>query len=182
MTGTDEREQGRHREPDSTVIMPSPFYPSNDATVVLPIVAVDRDAAPSVGYDVNPAEATATTNIGKDTGTSVARSGAVMAVGSIISRVTGFLRTAAIGAPIGVLAIGNDYNLANTLPGMVYELLLGGVLSSVVIPLLVRARTRDADRGEAYTQRLLTLAVVFLAGATAVAVLAAPLFTALLSN
>jgi putative peptidoglycan lipid II flippase len=56
------------------------------------------------------------------------------------------------------------------------------VLSSVVIPLLVRARTRDADRGEAYTQRLLSLAVVFLAGATVVAVLAAPLFTALLSN
>ena len=131
---------------------------------------------------MNPAEATATTNVGDDTGTSVARHGAVMAVGSIVSRVTGFLRTAAIGAAIGVLAVGNDYNLANTLPGMVYELLLGGVLSSVVIPLLVRARTRDADRGEAYTQRLLTLAAVFLAGATVLAVACAPLFTSLLTN
>ena len=60
---------------------------------------------------------------------------------------------------------------------MVYELLLGGVLTSVVVPLLVRARTRDADRGEAYAQRLLTLAAVFLGAATLVAVLAAPLLT-----
>ena len=119
---------------------------------------------------------------GDDTGASVARHGAVMAVGSIVSRVTGFLRTAAIGAAIGAVAIGNDYNLANTLPGMVYELLLGGVLASVVVPLLVRARTRDADRGEAYTQRLLSLAAIFLAGATVLAVLCAPLFTGLLAN
>ncbi len=105
-----------------------------------------------------------------------------MALGSIASRVTGFVRTAAIGAAIGVAAIGNDYSLANTLPGMVYELLLGGVLASVVVPLLVRARTRDADRGEAYAQRLLSLAVIFLAGATVVAVACAPLFTAVLAN
>jgi putative peptidoglycan lipid II flippase len=182
MTGTDERAQGRAPDPDSTVVMPSLYSAGHDATVLLPTVAVDRDAAPSVGYDVNPAEATATTKVGDATGTSVARHGAVMAVGSVISRVTGFLRTAAIGAAIGVVAVGNDYNLANTLPGMVYELLLGGVLSSVVIPLLVRARTRDADRGEAYTQRLLSLAAVFLAAATVVAVVCAPLFTALLSN
>ena len=105
-----------------------------------------------------------------------------MAMGSIVSRITGFLRTAAIGAAIGVVAIGDDYNLANTLPGMVYELLLGGVLASVVVPLLVRARDQDADRGEAYAQRLLSLAVIFLAGATVVAVLCAPLFTALLGQ
>jgi hypothetical protein len=115
-------------------------------------------------------------------GVSVARHGAVMAVGSVISRVTGFMRTAAIGAAIGAVAIGDDYTLANLLPGMVYELLLGGVLASVVVPLLVRARTRDADRGEAYTQRLLSLAVVFLAGATVLAVLCAPLFTAILAS
>jgi putative peptidoglycan lipid II flippase len=65
---------------------------------------------------------------------------------------------------------------------MVYELLLGGVLASVVVPLLVRARTRDTDRGEAYTQRLLSLATIFLAGSTVVAVACAPLFTLLLAN
>jgi putative peptidoglycan lipid II flippase len=113
------------------------------------------------------------------TAQSLARNSAVMAAGSIVSRVTGFLRTAVIGAAIGARLVGDDYNLANTLPNMVYELLLGGVLASVIVPLLMRARTRDADHGEAYAQRLLSIAVLFLGGATVLAVLAAPLLTAL---
>jgi putative peptidoglycan lipid II flippase len=113
---------------------------------------------------------------------SVARNSATMAVGSIVSRVTGFLRTATIGAAIGAAAVSDDYNLANTLPNMVYELLLGGVLASVVVPLLVRARTNDPDRGEAYAQRLLTLATVFLGAATIVAVAVAPLLTAVMAS
>src|SRR3979490_552007 len=121
MTGTDERAQGRAHDPDSTVVMPNPFSAGHDATVVLPTVPVERDAASSVGYDVSPAEATATTSV-DDAGASVAHHGAIMAVGSIVSRVTGFLRTAAIGAAIGVLAVGDDYILANTLPGMVHAL------------------------------------------------------------
>jgi putative peptidoglycan lipid II flippase len=52
-------------------------------------------------------------------GRSVARHGAGMAIGSVVSRLTGFVRTAAIGAAIGGLAVANDYNIANTLPGMV---------------------------------------------------------------
>jgi putative peptidoglycan lipid II flippase len=181
--------QGRAHDPDDTVIMPAVAPGVHDVTDVLPVVSLEPGRSIGYTYDVGgvtaehpvipvrpPAkEATAAE-------TSVARHGAVMATGSIISRVTGFLRTAAIGAAIGAVAVGNDYNLANTLPGMVYELLLGGVLASVVIPLLVRARTRDADKGEAYTQRLLSLAVVFLAGATAVAVLFAPVFTFLLAG
>jgi len=115
-------------------------------------------------------------------GGSVAKHSSVMALGSIISRITGFIRTAAIGAAIGAAAVGDAYTLANVLPGMVYELLLGGVLTSVVVPLLVRARKRDSDRGEAYAQRLLSLATLFLAGATVVAVLCAPLFTAVLAR
>ncbi|HEY7177454.1 MAG TPA: lipid II flippase MurJ, partial [Micromonosporaceae bacterium] len=112
---------------------------------------------------------------------SIARSSAIMAAGSMVSRVTGLLRTVVLGAAIGAFTVGNAYNLANTLPNMVYELLLGGVLSSVIVPLLMKARTQDADRGEAYTQRLLTLATVFLAGATVIAVAAAPLLTQLVA-
>lgn len=172
MTGTDERAQGRAQDPDSAMMRPRHSSDTREAisatmapeiTVALPVVSRSEEQTSGAGA-------------------SVARHSAVMAVGSIASRVTGFLRTAAIGAAIGVLAIGNDYNLANTLPGMVYELLLGGVLSSVVIPLLVRARTRDADRGAAYAQRLLTMAVVFLLVATIAAVACAPLFAAVLTN
>jgi putative peptidoglycan lipid II flippase len=113
---------------------------------------------------------------------SIARSSAIMAAGSMVSRVTGLLRTVVLGAAIGAAVVGNAYNLSNTLPNMVYELLLGGVLSSVVVPLLMKARTQDRDRGEAYTQRLLTLATIFLAGATIVAVAAAPLLTQIVAS
>jgi putative peptidoglycan lipid II flippase len=102
-----------------------------------------------------------------------------MAVATAASRLTGFLRSFAIAAAIGLGLVGDAYNTANTLPNIVYELLLGGVLTSVVIPLLVHAQERDPDRGEAYTQRLLSLATAALAVATTLAVLAAPLLTAL---
>ncbi|OLE24081.1 MAG: murein biosynthesis integral membrane protein MurJ [Actinobacteria bacterium 13_1_20CM_3_71_11] len=144
------------------------YGPDNDATVVIP--AVPADATRSL-----PA-------VSEETTGSVTRNSAVMAVGSLASRLTGFVRTVAIGAAIGARAFSDDYTLANTLPNMVYELLLGGVLASVVVPLLVRARTRDADRGEAYAQRLLSAATIFLAGATVFAVLLAPAFTELLAH
>lgn len=95
------------------------------------------------------------------------------------SRLTGFLRSLAIASAIGFGFVGDAYNTANTLPNIVYELLLGGVLTSVVVPLLVHAQHDDADGGEAYAQRLLTLSAVVLGAATALAVLAAPLLTAL---
>jgi putative peptidoglycan lipid II flippase len=180
--------QGRAHDPDDTVTMPAVTDDAHDVTEIIPVVSLDSDRSIGFAYNVggvtaeHPVVPVRPRSAEPEVETSVARHGAVMASGSIISRVTGFLRTATIGAVIGAIAIGNDYNLANTLPGMVYELLLGGVLASVVIPLLVRARTRDADRGEAYAQRLLTLAVVFLAGATVVAVLFAPVFTFLLAG
>ncbi|HEX6872213.1 MAG TPA: murein biosynthesis integral membrane protein MurJ, partial [Micromonosporaceae bacterium] len=177
---TADREQHWSYDPDATVVMPAALGQPPDVTTDLPRASGAEPAAESgaTGRHQDPAGP----GVVDDTGSAVARHSSVMAVGSIISRLTGFVRTAAIGAAIGVLAIGDAYNLANTLPGMVYELLLGGVLASVVVPLLVRARTRDTDRGEAYTQRLLTLAVIFLGGATVVAVLCAPLFTSLLTN
>jgi len=99
-----------------------------------------------------------------------------MAVASLASRITGFLRSVALAAALGVTAsrVADSYNIANTLPNMVYELLLGGVLSSVIVPLIVNAQEKDSDRGIAYTQRLLTLAVTALGLATFIAVGAAP--------
>ncbi len=106
---------------------------------------------------------------------SLVRSSRVMAVGTVASRGTGFLRVAVIGAAIGARGVGDTYNIANVLPNIVYELLLGGVLSSVVVPLLVQAARGDADGGEAYAQRLLTLVALTLGATSLAAVLAAPL-------
>jgi putative peptidoglycan lipid II flippase len=113
---------------------------------------------------------------------SVARNSAIMALGSIVSRLTGFLRVAVLGAAVGAGVIGDTYTTANTVPSMVYELLLGGILTSVLVPVLVRARTNDPDQGQAFTQRLLTLAVIILGAATVLAVAAAPLLTAVMAS
>jgi putative peptidoglycan lipid II flippase len=111
---------------------------------------------------------------------SLLASSRTMAIASLVSRITGFLRNSVIAAAVGsgLHSVGDAYGLANTLPNMVYELLLGGVLTSVIIPVLVKAQTDDADQGEAYTQRLLSIATAGLAGATLLAVLAAPLLIA----
>jgi putative peptidoglycan lipid II flippase len=101
-----------------------------------------------------------------------------MAVGTLVSRGTGFLRTLVLVYAVGIGALGNAYNNANTLPNTVYYLMLGGIFTSVVVPLLVRAARRDPDRGEAYAQRMFTLGAVALLGVTVVAMLlAAPLVT-----
>ncbi|MQY08120.1 murein biosynthesis integral membrane protein MurJ [Actinomadura macrotermitis] len=104
----------------------------------------------------------------------LARSGAVMAIGTIFSRLTGFLRTAVITAALGVQLLGNAYQVANTVPYTVYELLLGGLLSSVFVPFLIKRRALDADGGRAAEQRLLSLALPALLLLTAAGVLAAP--------
>ncbi len=112
---------------------------------------------------------------------SLLASSRTMAIASLASRATGFLRNSAIAAAVGagLFSVGDAYGLANTLPNMVYELLLGGVLTSVIIPVLVKAQTDDRDRGLAYTQRLLSIATAGLGAATLLAVLAAPLLISL---
>ena len=97
-----------------------------------------------------------------------------MAVASLASRVTGFLRSILLLAALGTAAVGNAYNSGNNLPNMIYELLLGGVLSSVLIPLLVKAEDEDEDGGLAYTQRLLSISVAALGAMTLVVVSLAP--------
>jgi putative peptidoglycan lipid II flippase len=101
-----------------------------------------------------------------------------MAVGTVASRATGFLRTAVIAAVLGAADAADAFNLANTAPNIVYELLLGGILSSVVVPLLVRAAKEDGDDGRGYTQRLLTLTVLVLVVASLVLVVVAPAIVA----
>jgi putative peptidoglycan lipid II flippase len=103
---------------------------------------------------------------------SIAKSSGVMAVGTLGSRLTGFLRTIAQSYALGVFGIAAAYNLSNTLPNVVYNLALGGILTSVIVPLIVNAARRDAGRGS-YDQRMFTLVTLTLAGITLLAMLAA---------
>jgi putative peptidoglycan lipid II flippase len=109
----------------------------------------------------------------------ILRAAGTMAVATLVSRLTGLLRTVVIAAALGVGLVNDAYNTANTLPNLVYELLLGGVLTSVVVPLLVQAQERDGDGGVRYAQRLMTMATAGLLVMTGVAVLGAPLLTRL---
>ncbi|MBP2704662.1 murein biosynthesis integral membrane protein MurJ [Microbispora sp. RL4-1S] len=96
------------------------------------------------------------------------RASAIMAAGTMVSRLTGFFRTAVIAAAIGVAALGDAYNAAYQIPYILFDLLLQGVLSSVVVPLIVKAQKNDPDGGQAFEQRLMTLAVL---GLTVIAVI-----------
>ena len=110
---------------------------------------------------------------------SILRAAGTMAVATLVSRVTGLIRTMVLAAALGVLLVNDAYNTANTLPNIVYELLLGGVLTSVVVPLLVHAQEHDRDGGVGYAQRLATIATAGLVVVTGLAILVAPLLTSL---
>ena len=105
---------------------------------------------------------------------SILSSSAVMAAGTVVSRMSGFIRSALLAAALGAYLHADLFNIANTIPNMVYILLAGGIFNAVLVPQLVRAMKNDADGGEAYTNRIITLAGLFLAGVTAVLVLTAP--------
>jgi putative peptidoglycan lipid II flippase len=104
---------------------------------------------------------------------SLVRSSSVMALGTLASRVTGLLRTLVLVPAIGQAYLADSYNYANTLPNTVYNLAIGGILTSVIVPLLVNASKRDSDRGERYDQRMFTLVTAFLFVLTLAATLAA---------
>jgi putative peptidoglycan lipid II flippase len=106
---------------------------------------------------------------------SLRRSGGLMIAGSLVSRATGFVRLAVITAAVGTAAYGDAFSVANTVPNIVYALMIGGALQSVFVPQLVRAAREHADGGQAYTDKLLTMCAVALLGITTLAVLAAPL-------
>jgi putative peptidoglycan lipid II flippase len=98
-----------------------------------------------------------------------------MAAGTIVSRLSGFVRGILLAAALGVGLHADVFNIANTVPNMLYILLAGGVVNAVLVPQLVRAMKHDEDGGEAYTNRIITLAAIFLAAVTVLLVVGAPL-------
>ncbi|GAA3364421.1 murein biosynthesis integral membrane protein MurJ [Saccharopolyspora gregorii] len=107
-------------------------------------------------------------------GKSLLRASGSMAIATLISRITGFGWKILLALIIGFGVENDSFTVANNLPNSVFELLIGGVLTSVIVPVLVRAQKSDSDGGESYIQRLLTLSVVMLVIGTALAVVAAP--------
>jgi putative peptidoglycan lipid II flippase len=111
---------------------------------------------------------------------SVLGSSAVMAAGTVVSRLSGYVRSTLLAASLGVGLHADVFTIANTIPNMLYILLAGGVFNAVLVPQLVRAMKNDPDGGAAYTNRVITLAAMFLLVVTVVLVVAAPLVMRLL--
>src|SRR5688572_18494806 len=79
--------------------------------------------------------------------TSVGRAGAVMAAGSLVSRLVGLARAALLIGVIGTTGYAADaFTTANNLPNQFYLLIAGGTLNAVLVPQIVRAKLRpDGD-------------------------------------
>ena len=103
------------------------------------------------------------------------RSSSLMGLGTIVSRITGFIRNLLLVAVLGTGILGDAYNVANTTPNIIYNLLIGGALSAVFVPQIVKS-FRDADGGSVYVSRLVSLLTTALFVITAVAMIVAPLF------
>ncbi|WP_239455451.1 murein biosynthesis integral membrane protein MurJ [Nocardioides gilvus] len=106
---------------------------------------------------------------------SILANSAVMALGTTFSRFSGFIRASLLVTALGSRIQGDTFNVANTVPNMLYILLAGGVFNAVLVPQLVRALKNDPDGGEAYTNRIVTLAALFLGAVSVLLVVAAPL-------
>ncbi|MEU1191995.1 murein biosynthesis integral membrane protein MurJ [Streptomyces sp. NPDC005859] len=147
---------------------------------VTPSAATDQ----TMNLTATPAPATpaapATKKGGRASG--LLKSSAVMAAGTMVSRLTGFVRSALIVSALGVGLLGDTFQVAYQLPTMIYILTVGGGLNSVFVPQLVRAMKEDEDGGEAYANRLLTLVMVALGLLTVGAIAAAPVLIRLLSD
>lgn len=170
-----------------TVILEPRLVDTRSARAIRQSVGISRGRAPAYAAgDRSPSDATAAQGSPgekRSIDASVGRSSAIMAAGTLVSRVLGLIRTLMVIAALGVTTTrtvdaraGNIWDTANTLPNMVFLLLAGGVFNAVLIPQLTRA-LKDPDGGKAYTDRLITLALLILGAITALCLIFAyPLY------
>lgn len=175
---TRSRTSGRHRrgrpqDPPAPTAAPAATPAATPARTPVPTPApteADVHAGPAVEHDA-----------GRQTGPGPSRetrsllaSSAVMAAGTVFSRASGLIRSLLLAAALGGELLADQFAIGNTIPNMVYILLAGGVFNAVLVPQLVRAMRDHPDAGEAYTNRVVTLAALFLGVVTVLLVVAAP--------
>jgi putative peptidoglycan lipid II flippase len=105
----------------------------------------------------------------------IIRSSSIMAVGTLLSRITGLVRNLLLVAILGTAVLGDTYNVGNTMPNIIYNLIVGGALTAVFVPQIVR-QSRAVDGGSAYISRLFTFVSSILLILTVLAILLAPIF------
>lgn len=106
----------------------------------------------------------------------IGRASLVLASGTVVSRILGFIKVIVLARAIGLLTVADTFTVANQLPNQVYVIVAGGVLTAVLVPQIVRSSLHD-DGGSAYINKLVTVALVVLALTTVVATALAPILT-----
>ncbi|MGO2746840.1 murein biosynthesis integral membrane protein MurJ [Microbacterium sp.] len=107
------------------------------------------------------------------------RASAIIAAGTLTSRITGLLRTIVLVAAVGAIGrAGDAFGTANQLPNSIYQVISAGLLTGVIVPQVVRVSAQK-DGGHAFLSKLLTLGIVLVGGVTIVATLCAPGFVSL---
>jgi putative peptidoglycan lipid II flippase len=100
----------------------------------------------------------------------------IMIAGTAASRLTGFLRLAALAYVLGGSRLSDAYNLANTTPNILYDLVIGGVLSGTLVPIFVAAvRRRPDDEDWDAVSAVTSAAAAVLVALTAALFLVVPL-------
>ncbi len=113
----------------------------------------------------------------EDSQAAFVRNTAVMSVGTALSRFTGFLRLTAMAYALGIAEtrLADAYNIANITPNIIYELALGGILSSVFVPVFVEwLQSRGRDRAWDVARRVFTIAFVSLTTICVLGIVFAP--------
>jgi len=106
---------------------------------------------------------------------SIGRSGAIVASGTLVSRILGFVNALLLYNTIGTVGQSADaFALANQLPNNIYAIIAGGTLTAVIVPAIVRA-SGHADGGERFLNKLVTLGITIFATITIAVTVAAPL-------
>ncbi|MFC4603839.1 murein biosynthesis integral membrane protein MurJ [Rhodococcus kronopolitis] len=163
----------RHLPADARVTAP-PRPATAVAARPAPDPAAESDPPHLDPPDVDIADGAESENSGRSL---MAATGSI-AVATLVSRITGFLKQVLLLTTLGAVT-ASSFTVASQLPNMISELVLGAVLSAIVVPVLVRAEKEDDDGGAAFVRRLFTIAGLVLGVAAVAAVAGAPLLVRL---
>ncbi|HEX2308314.1 MAG TPA: lipid II flippase MurJ [Jatrophihabitantaceae bacterium] len=115
---------------------------------------------------------------------SLARAAAVIAVLTVLARLAGFVRTAVFSRAVGPGCVGSVYQTANTIPNIIFDIIAGGTLAALVVPVLAPAMAggRHADVYHVVSALLTWTLVILVPVAVLIAALAEPIVRLLLGE
>ena len=153
---------------DDAVLVDDPF-----AIIDEPDIEVDSRQH----TEVSPQSQDDVDDMGSSDYSTVGRSAGLMTALTIVSSVTGFIRTWAMAAAIGMSLLSSSYQVANNLPNMLYELVMGGMLVTAFLPVYMGVRReRGRDASNEYVGNLLGILLLLLGGISVLGTVFAPGF------